>query len=302
MNDEEQAEAVVEAPAPPGAPEEEAAEAEFAFVTLPPEIDFATRQVQPPAHCYISRTDLLELAAWNVVTGGTIHLSVRILRADGQMIHCRWDYVPTADGAPNFWVLGLAEGFLLALTVHSGDFPGASCYVRVRLASQGAYPETVVSGYLRRFAALCWPYPRYEAPCEGAGRLRIITGTDPAPGAQITEVVPTGVRWKLLALTATLTTSEGAYNRDVMLCFADSSWVGWQGNAQTSQPANTGYTYTWLINADARLGSLAYRVQDRLPDQITLAAGWRFYTGVSGMYGNDDWAAPVYYVEEWVEP
>ena len=302
LNGEEQLEELPaeEAPAPP-APEE------FQFVTLPPEVSFATREVMPPAECYISRQDRLFLWIWNAVAGAIIDVHARILKPDGTLIHNTWTYTPTSNGVLSWYVQGLAEGFLLTLTVNCGYTRAGGCYVRAALLSGGAgaidlIAQTLVAGYVVRGSMLCWPYPRYVGPCEGPGRLRVIVGTDPAAGFQILEAVPANARWRLLAVRAELLTSAVAGNRHITLGMEEAPNVWWQSTALVAQPPSWTHTYTWAVGVDARIGVPAGWVQDRLPDKLTLAAGWRFYTGVIGWDVGDDWGAPVYYVEEWVEP
>jgi hypothetical protein len=296
----------------PAVVEEEAAEAApaeepFQFGTLTPEVSFALRQVQPPSECYISPDDHLLVEAWNVLAGVALVVNARILKPDGTLIQNTWSYIPTSAGALNAWQQGLAEGFLLTLSVDSGQAPAGACYVRVRLlrgAMPGLYPvsQTLVAGYVVRGSTLSWPYPRFVGPCEGPGRPRVIVGTDPFAGLEILEVVPAGVRWKLLAVKARLVTDATAGNRYVVLYLDDVAQVWWSSVPMVAQVAGSIYNYNWALGVDARTGPATGYVQDPLPDRITLAAGWRFGTTTIGKQVGDDWGAPVYYVEEWVEP
>jgi len=302
VNQEEQLADLVEEEAPPApAPEE------FKFGTLLPEVSFATRYVQPPSECYISPDDSLLIQAWNVLAGVSLAVNARILKPDGTIIQSTWAYTPTSLAALNEWRQGLAEGFLLTLSVHSAQAQAGACYVRamlVRGAIPGAWPvaQTLVAGYVVRGSTLSWPYPRYMGPCEGPGRLRVITGTDPAPGWHFSETVPAGVRWRLLSCAATLVTSATVGDRYVQLYMDDGSNLWFRGNTLVVQPANYIGNYTWAVGVAARAGPAAGWVQDALPDRITLAAGWRFRTYTMGLDVGDNWGAPVYYVEEWVEP
>jgi len=163
--------------------------------------------------------------------------------------------------------------------------------------------QLIAAGYATTRAGLAWPYPRYQNPVEGAGRLRIITGTDPAPGNEILEAVPTGVRWRLLGIQALMYTSVTVATRYVTLQFADGSGTVWfRGADLLAQTVTQWGVYNWAIGVPARVGVLAGLVQDALPDGITLPAGWRWQTNTGNMQPGDNWYAPVYYVEEWVEP
>jgi hypothetical protein len=302
VNDEEQPEVVEEA-APPAPPVAE----EFPFGTLPPQVSFATRQVQPPAECYISPDDWLYIWAWNAQAGVTLNVDARVLHPDGEIKQNSWTFIPTNDCVVSAWRQGLTEGFLLTLTVTSGQTQAGGCYVQV-LLMRGMAPvhwpiaQVMVSGYLVRASPLGWPYPRYVGPCEGPGRPRVILGTNPPAGVQILEQVPAGVRWRLLSIFASLTTSAAVADRYVMLVLADPVTMWWVCSPLAAQPASVQRNYTWAVGVDARIGVLPEWIQDRLPDRITLGAGWGFYTMMVNMQAGDNWAAPQYYVEEWVEP
>ena len=302
MGDEEPEVAAVveEAPAAPAE--------EFAFGTLEPEISYTTKQVQPPALCYISPDDSLLIQAWNVVAGVVLVVNARILKPDGTLIQSTWTYTPTAAAALNEWREGLAEGFLLTLSVDSAQARAGACYVRVRLlrgAAAGVYlvSQTMAAGYVVMGSGLSWPYPRFVGPCEGPGRLRLITGTDPAAGAQVLEVVPAGVRWRLLAVRAVLITNATVVDRYVLLCMEDGTPTRWWASSPVvAQPASIGYTYQWTLGLNAGVGPLAFLPRDVLPGGVTCPAGWRILTDAYGFQAGDNWMAPVLYVEEWVEP
>jgi len=302
VNQEEQLEDLVEEEAAPP----EAAE-EFEFKTLRPEVSFATRDVQPPSECYISRDDRLRIHAWNVMAGGSFWVHARILRPDGQITQNTWQCVPTSDGVSNAWWEDLMEGFLLALNVVPVALKAGGCYVRVMLVRGVAPPtvpvaETLVCGYLASGSILSWPYPRYVGPCEGPGRLRVIVGTDPAAGLEILEAVPTAVRWRVLSIHAQLTTSAAAADRYPTLWMADgANLIVWTAPV-VGQPASTIYEYSWTRELETHsLALYAQIAQVGLPE-LWLTAGQRIGTNTPGLQAGDNWGAPVLYVEEWVEP
>ena len=302
MNEEEQLEEVEEA-----APVEEAAAEEFEFHTKRPEINFQTERVPPPAWLYVGPGDRLWVVAWNSASPGSVRIHVRLLLPNGEISANFYDMPLTDDRARNEFNIPLVESFLLSVSVSpAGVMRGATCWVRILLVAGGGggtwFPQGIVCGYIVGGSTLTWPYPRFQNPVEGPGRLRVIVGTDPAPGFEILEAVPGGARWRLLALKATLVTSAVVGDRFVHLYFDDGATEWWRGSALFTQV--TGYiaNYNWAIGVDARSGLPPSWIQDALPAEITLAAGWRFRTETVGREPGDNWAAPVYYVEEWVEP
>jgi hypothetical protein len=277
------------------------------ILTRPPAVSFGLEKVAPPFPSYVSAADRLVIEARSSVSNLEFQAHLRLLKPDGEIVPGLNTYKPSADRSLNTWGQDLAEGFIVGLVVDApaNAKPGA-CYVRVLLV-RGAAPtppiaQVLVAGYVVTGSGLIWPQPRYVHPAEGPGRLRIITGTDPAAGNQILETVPTGARWKLLALRAALLTSAAVANRSVQLWFDDGATTWYELPPMVDQPASTYYTYNWAIGVSTRAGVPTGWVQDPLPDRITLAAGWRFQTVVANMQAGDDWYAPVYYVEEWVEP
>ena len=302
MSESEQLEELVEEAAP--AP---AAEEEFQFATLPPEISFQTERVPPPAWLYVGPDDRLRIEVATAIAGVTLRLDVRLLLPGGEIKSSVWTFGPTGDRGINTWWVTLAEAFLLSVLCSTDSaVPPGACWVRCLLVRGGgggaSLAQAIVMGYLAQRSGLAWPYPRYQNPVEGVGRLRVIVGTDPAAGWQIMETVPAGARWSLLALTATLATSAVVIDRMVMLRLDDGVQTWWMSVPSFLQPAGFTAPYNWAIGVPARVSAPPGYIQDALPNRITLAAGWRFRTDTINMDVGDNWGAPVYYVEEWVEP
>ena len=301
MNQQEQLEELVEEE--PAAAAAAAVQPEFPFVTLPPEISFATKQVQPPAECYINRGEKLRTRATNTLPGASVYVRARILRADGQITNCWWEYYPRSDGVAEAWDEFLPEGFLLSLGVFSGNLSLGQCYVRAGLMGAGGMTQVLISAYATALGALTWPYPRYENPVEGPGRIRLIVGTDPPAGTIITETVPAGVRWKLISVRCWLITSITAGDRYVSLALA----INWVGDyfvhvpSVVTQPAGTTYYYNWAIGLTPYVSTSGNNIAASLPDQVDLTAGMQFRVVCGGLVATDNFSAPRYLVEEWVE-
>jgi len=306
MNEEEQAE-VTEAPeevTPEVAP---AAAEEFPFVVIPPLCSFAVREIPPPASSYIGPDDYLSLEVRNSIAAQAISFHWRLLRADGQLILGSHTYSPTADRAVNTWVVRLAEGFLLGAVVGGGSTakPGA-VYARLLLLRGGgggvAVAQVLLAGYVVAGAGLVWPYPRYQGPAEGPGRLRLLVGTNPAPGSYIVEEVPSGARWRIVLFYCEFTTSAVVANRYVHFWIGTATAYYFLGAPLLAVPANSSYRFEWAPGVDARVLSGLDQVQDALPEPLVLSTGMRFGVLVSGLQAGDDFGAPNYMVEEWLEP
>ena len=291
--------------------EEEAAAApvdeEFKFHTLPPEISFQTERVPPPTWLYVGPDDRLWVVAWNAMPAAFVTVYVRLLLPNGKISLNRYEVPLTDDRARNEFYIPLVESFLLSVSVTPGTLmPLGSCWVRILLMSGGgggtSYPQGIVMGYMVKGSILTWPYPRFQNPVEGPGRLRLIEGTDPAAGVSIAETVPVGARWKLVSVFAWLATDATVFDRHVYLVLMSPAGVWLWLPPAVAQPASQTYYYTWGIGLAPYTSSLVGLVARALPDQLTLTPGQQFMVQCGGMQVGDDFGPPRYLVEEWVEP
>ena len=302
MSDGNQLDELLEAAAP--AP----AAAEFEFGTLPPEISFQTERVPPPAWLYVERGDRLLLQVWNSTPDVRVDLSMRLLLPNGEVSPNYYQFMPTADRALTMWYIPLTEAFLISVTIFPAivSVPAGSCWVRCMLVhgagSGQLYPQGIAGGYIARGCVLSWPYPRFQNPVEGPGHLRLIEGTDPAPGVSIAETVPVGARWKLVSVFCWLATSAAAGDRHVYLELMSPAGVWLWIPPALAQPASFTYYYTWAIGINPYTSSIVGLVARPLPDQLTLTPGQQFLVQCTGILAGDDFGPPRYLVEEWVEP
>jgi hypothetical protein len=169
---------------------------------------FATAGVQPASALYVSAEDQLFINAWNSAAGAVLDIRWRMMRADGQIIIDHQNVVLTSARATVSQMFPLCEGFLLGVTAAvSGATPKrGQTFVQVGLArgnttnpEQGA---VLISDYCTNLDFASWPGGLVRGPQEGGGIIRSITGTDPAAGVEISETVPTNVRWRIQAFSS----------------------------------------------------------------------------------------------------
>ncbi len=132
------------------------------------------------------------------------------------------------------------------------------------------------------------------------GRIRSITGDDPAASAEILVVVPARRRWRLLSVRFTLDTNAVAANRTVQLIIDDGTNTLAQISATTPQVANTLQHYTYLNVSFSELIISLERFY-LLPASI-LSSGFRIKTYTTNFQSTDDLSAPQLLVEEWIDP
>ena len=172
-------------------------------------------------------------------------------------------------------------------------------------------------GYEYRLHDIMWPWGGQEGPFDGPGNPRTITGTNPAAGAEVTETVDTGAAWELLSFSAVLVADANAANRVPRLAIDDGAATNRRyvatddaGNPITANqtrtamwcrgphlPGTTGAATQAFV--DTQTLRLNYSLQE---DLGLLTEGMRIRTVTSGILAGDDYAAPIFQVEEYIAP
>lgn len=132
------------------------------------------------------------------------------------------------------------------------------------------------------------------------GRIRSITGTDPAAGAEISETVPDRLRWLIRGVYFTFTTSATVANRLVHLIIDDGTNIIAKICVVVAHAADTAKDYSF-----ANYGSTQINPVDcfYLPiPLLPLVAGYRIRTSTDLIEGDDDFSAPQLLIEEWTDP
>ncbi len=132
------------------------------------------------------------------------------------------------------------------------------------------------------------------------GRIRSITGTDPAAQTEILEVVPDRRRWRLFGLNFELITDATVITRSVILTIDDgiSDLLAYQFT--TTQIASLTRSYNlWSYSAPEVL--TGDRIYAPFPPLI-LPAGFRLRTATASFQAGDNYSAPQLLVEEWIDP
>lgn len=269
-------------------------------------VQFATQDVQPPAPLLLQVEDSLTLtilAPTNLAAAQPI-LICRFLRPDGEIVLIRKTPPVVGDG----WALNftLGEGFLLSATVViNGLLVTQPGQFFAMLTIQRDLPETnganflLFSDYITATHFPSWPYGRQIQSQEGPGRIRTIVGTTPAAGAEISEAVPTTVRWRLLAFRFHLTTSAVAGNRNINFSADDGANIFYQSLFDTPQAASSTNNYQ-ASNFGFAPGVGGGQGWFPWPDSTLLDGGYRLRTATNGLLAGDQYTAPTYLVEEWV--
>lgn len=263
-------------------------------------------RIKPEGAAYVSADDRLVFSAWNTVTSLVVQFAGYALNPQGETIYFQFQLNPTNDRVITSRTEFMGEVFILSLTAHisSGNANRGQCYVRVQVQRGTGTPAVplarLIQGYLTDNFSPSFPYGKQEGPLEGQGMIRSIAGTNPAAGAEISEAVPTGARWRLLLARYTLVTSASVANRKPEIGIDDGTTVLAKFPPDGAFAANTTNTFTVSSLAN---GSYTQSTDSTvfIPSNIIMAAGWHWATITTDLQAGDNYSAPQFSVEEWLE-
>ena len=132
------------------------------------------------------------------------------------------------------------------------------------------------------------------------GRIRSITGTDPAAGAAMIETVPAGVIWRFISMQVTFVTDSNVANRFVRFIFDDGTNDYLTIANDQGQAENITLVYSVGAGIFGGFGGFDTQLIPSPPD-LFLPAGHRIKEGVGNFQVGDDFSAPQLLVEEWVD-
>lgn len=275
----------------------------FVSGTLPLEVPYATQQVQPFNALAITKDTFITFT----MTASAVVVAVatfRILLPDGRITQSSFTITSSSARFGTPFTFPLTNGFLLSAFVfaQSGSNRGAcvvSCTLTLGSGGGTFQIARLFSGYLSGFDALSWPPGNFESTSAGAGNIRSITGTTPAAGAEISEVVPSFGRWRLKSFTYTLTTSATVANRDSRFTYDDGVNNLFLIDVGQNQAASLNAKYTWTVGGPPVLNNNGGLVAGVGTD-VVLAQFFRMRTNTLNLQAADQYSAPQYEVEEWI--
>jgi len=174
------------------------------------------------------------------------------------------------------------------------------CYARVGLRLAGFFVCLLAAGYITDNNSINWPPYVHEPMGSGPGYLNRVDGTDPAAGSEVSHSVPTNAMWELLGIRLQLTTDATVANRRVHIIIDDGSVALLDIPVGLDQTANLTYWYYLFTNAPLLTAAVGRVVNAPIPPGLRLKEGWRIRTSTTNLQAGDNWAAPRFYVKEWV--
>jgi len=262
--------------------------------------------IAQPAPFYLTGEEELQLTDYANAAGVTLRVTGRILRPDNTISRIQFDHSPNSNRTPATKIAALSEGWLLGLTVRAiaGTPPFGSVWVALDLLLGSSGATQVVQALGAGFCTTNTPYQLPGGvnmmPLDGPGNLRSITGTTPGAGVDITETVPTGARWELLAFRFQLVTSVTVATRVVRLTLDDGTNVYFDANANVGQAASLTQIYDASQGLFVAQSVANIQVPISLPINLRMGAGHRIRTVSSALQVGDQYSAVQYLVREWM--
>ena len=127
-----------------------------------------------------------------------------------------------------------------------------------------------------------------------------VAGTNPAAGAEISETVPTGKRWRVLGLQFSLVTSATVANREVVIVVDDGTNTLFQSPSGANHAASLTWAYSAAAVGQPVAGATATTVRQINFPPLLLPAGARIRTATTNIQAGDDYGAPRLLVQEYV--
>lgn len=277
------------------------------FTTRAPEVPLGAPVFTPPLSRYVDEDDTLVVDSWSSTSPAPLVITAVVVTPQGQVQTLSWTHTQNSNRTRATNYFPLAEGFLLSVIV---DAMGLAynrgqcwCTVGLQLGSGSVcVPHSqLIADYITGAARLAWPGGIIRSAPEGPGLISSVAGNDPAAGAEISVTVPTGARWRLVGLLATLVTDATVANRTVNLVIDDGANAVFRAAAQTAQTASLTVIYSFgaSLPSQATAGGVSI---NPLAEALPLAAGYRIRTVTTNIAGGDNWGAPQLLIEEWIQP
>ena len=218
-----------------------------------------------------------------------------------------------AGGSCNIVGGGVSLPSPLETVIKRGQF-----YVRfvIRRQSSG-FEDCLCCGYIYSARPFLSIGEHIEpGPGGGEGFIRTVTGTDPAAGSDtVLETVPANAFWRLIAFSDVLVTSSDAATRTPNLIIDDGAVTNrrnvWQGGTQAASLTITHFWQSEYGGSGAQgAGNVTFtdtqtvNSRETLPQNVFLPEAYRIrivttnFDSVAALL--DDWAAPIFIVEEWL--
>ena len=210
-------------------------------------------------------------------------------------------FIPAATNEIETFNFSLPD-FPIGLTLQPATTASekADVYAVVYLRINATRVLQLVRGYCHVQGGMTWPAAIGEDAMPNLGHTRLLTGADPAAGADVTITVPPNKIWVLHGVLFRLVTSATAANRRVHLQIRPGTGERFQFFSTIDQTASLTRTYTC-----APMGAVTDELDDQdiiipIANNLTLPEGSVISTSTINMQAADDFGVPEFLVEEYI--
>lgn len=256
---------------------------------------------------YLTDTETLRLTVFNAAASVRVALRGRLIDEHGESKFASNEKTPTTDRTANTvdvipgagWLVGCA-----ALVVAGAPADGqtyAVISIGIGIGANFTETEVLAAGTITSAKRITWPGGSIVGPLDSAGAIRSISGTTPAAGAEISETVPTGASWELLALAFTLTTAVAVANRAVQLVIDDGANILFRNSMNVNEIASLVYNYQWVQGFGNAVISQIFALTSIVPSIARLNAGFRIRTVTGAIQAADQFSLVQLWVRERIE-
>jgi hypothetical protein len=256
---------------------------------------------------YVTCDESLVIDTWSSTAPAALTITARVLTPQGRIDTLSWSHTPNSNRARATSYYPLAEGWLLSVIVDATDlaYQRGHCWCELSLmrggGSNGVLEAVLLADYIAGTARLGWPGGFVRSSIEGPGLVEAAYGSTPAAGAEISKTVPANALWRLLALEFGLTTSVTAANRLPRLVIDDGTNDLQRLEVPAVQAASLTRTYSWAPGMPSRVAVASDNLMP-LPLNTLLPSGYRFRTVTDSIQAADQYTAPRFLLEEWIQP
>jgi hypothetical protein len=256
---------------------------------------------------YLRRDENLRVTSYNAVAAVTLTIRSRVFNLDAAILDASDTHIPNTDRSAKTSIIRTDEGWLLDGQVAlSGAAPQkGQCFVVVEIlrgeSAAAVATRVLCAGYVTAKQPLLFPRDAIGDSLDGQGALRSITGTTPAAGANLTETVPTGARWLLLAFHYRLTASAVVATRVADLILDDGANIYYRAPPQATQTATQVMDYSAGAGVGSGFSNSSNEFLIALPVDNRLGAGHRIRTSITALDAGDQISQVQYLVREWIE-
>lgn len=270
-------------------------------VSQGPQITLDPQQTSCDPTDYLLPDGFLFINIWNSTPGTNVKVYVTQLDPSGRVVVALFQVFPTSDRTTNSFSFPLTEGFLMQVAVvGTATTSIGRTFVRVAYEKAASFVNLILcQGYLSSQVSMSWPNGSLRNTNEPHGYFRSITGTLPAAGGEIIETVPAGALWRLISVNYSLTTGAVVANRLSGFIIDDgtSNLLVLPG-INNSVASNT-YGFNVVAGNQLSYGA-AFPMNWPIPGDLFMPSGFRFRTLTTNIQAADQYTAPQYLVEEFI--